>query len=248
MIKKSPRLGTWITVPHPTVVDLVSRSSLDWICVDLEHSPVSRIEAQTAITIIQGYGKKAFVRVKLNSHSEIKFPLDAGADGVIIPMVNSAEEARAAINHCFYPPKGMRGVGLARAQQYGFAFKEHLAKNLNELEVIVQCEHYRAVEEIDEILKIEGVSGVFLGPYDLSASMGIPGEFDHPEMKKAIARVSERTLLAGKWLGAHVIPPNHNTLGDYTQLGYNFIAFSIDTFFLGQKLNDELNSFRQQFL
>jgi 2-dehydro-3-deoxyglucarate aldolase len=248
MMKKALRLGTWITAPHPTIVDLISGTNLEWVCVDLEHSPVSRLDMQVALTIIQSHGKKGFVRVAQNSHSEIKFPLDAGADGIIIPMVNSAEEARAAISHCFYPPRGMRGVGLARAQRFGFGFKEHLAKNLAELEIIVQIEHFKAVEELDEILQIEGISGVFLGPYDLSASMGIPGEFEHPDMKKAIARVSERTLAAHKLLGAHVITPDHSSLGNYANLGYNFIAFSLDTYFLGQKLNEELSAFRQKNL
>src|SRR5690606_14908158 len=128
--------------PHPTIIDLVARTDgLEWVCIDCEHSPVSREHVQTAVTIVQGYGKKAFVRVNENRHAEIKFPLDAGADGIIVPMVNSAKEAREAVNHCLYPPKGGRGVGLARAQRYGFGFEEHLSKNLRELEIFVQVEH-----------------------------------------------------------------------------------------------------------
>lgn len=246
MTDKKVRLGTWITVPHPTIVDLIARSDLEWVCIDNEHSPVSRMDIQLAISIIQGYGKKAFVRVSENTHTAIKFPLDAGADGVIIPMVNSGQEAKEAVSHSFYPPRGKRGVGLARAQHYGFGFQEHLEKNLKDLEVIVQVEHVQAVEDIDTILSLEGVSGVFLGPYDLSASMGIPGEFEHPRMKEAIARVSERTLAAGKLLGAHVIEPKHQILGDFVGLGYNFIAFSLDTFFLGQKLKEELKEFYEK--
>ena len=237
-------LGSWITVPHPTIVDLIARNDFDWLCVDLEHSPVSRREMQSAVTIIQGYGKKAFVRVSQNSHNDIKFPLDSGVDGIIIPMINSKEDAEKAVASCLYPPKGNRGVGLARAQNYGFGFEDHLKKNLNDLEIILQVEHIKAVEEIDSILAMEGISGIFVGPYDLSGSMGIPGQFDHPDMISALTEVSKKTLQSGLFLGAHVINPCHNDFKKYQELGYNFVAFSIDTFFLGQKLKEELKIVR----
>lgn len=237
------RLGTWITVPHPSVVDLLARQNFDWLCVDLEHSPISRLELQTAINLIQAQQKKAFVRVAKNSHSEIKFPLDAGADGIIIPMVNSVEEARSAVSHCLYPPNGNRGVGLARAQGYGFAFDEHLAKNRS-LEIIVQIEHIDAVRDLEEILHIDNLAGVFVGPYDLSGSMGIPGEFEHPMMTEALARITETTLRLGKILGLHVIPPDFIQVKQKGELGYNFIAFSVDTFFMGQKVRECLSALR----
>jgi 2-dehydro-3-deoxyglucarate aldolase len=157
-------------------------------------------------------------------------------------MVNSAAEANQAVQHCLYPPKGNRGVGLARAQNYGFSFEKHLKDNLANLEIFVQCEHVNAVREIEQITAIPEVSGVFLGPYDLSGSMGIPGQFEDPRMIEAIKVVSEATLSAGKFLGAHIIPADHKKVREFETLGYNFIAFSIDTFFLKQKLSDELKS------
>ena len=241
---KNARIGTWITVPHPSIVEMLASTDFDWLCVDLEHSPVSRLELQTAIAIIQGKGKKAFVRVPQNSHLEIKFPLDAGVDGIIIPMVNSASEARLAVSNCLYPPAGNRGVGLARAAGFGFEFENHMAKNLNELEIIVQIEHIKAVEEIEEILSINKVTGVFLGPYDLSGSMGIPGQFDDPRMVAAIAKVAKKTVQANKILGAHVIAPSAAKVEEYLNLGYNFVAFSTDTLFLGHKIKDELSRIR----
>ena len=234
------QLGTWIVTPHPSIVELMANHRFDWLCIDLEHSPVSRQELQIALAIIQGKGKKAFVRVPLNSHLEIKYPLDAGADGIIIPMVNSAAEAREAVQHCLYPPKGKRGVGLSRAQGYGFGFEGHLKKNLKDLTIIVQIEHINAVNEIEAILDVEGVAGVFLGPFDLSGSLGIPGQFDHPSMVAAIKKVADATLKTKKFLGAHVIAPDHRTVKSYAEKGYNFIAFSLDTLFLGQKIRDEL--------
>jgi 2-dehydro-3-deoxyglucarate aldolase len=238
---KKLKIGTWITAPHPSIVDLIASTSLDWVCVDLEHSPTSYLDVQQAFSIIQGHGKSAFVRVSENRQAAIKFPLDAGANGLIVPMVCSAEEARNVVDHAFYPPLGKRPVGLARAQRYGFGFDKHLTENRG-LEVIVQIEHINAVRDIDKILAVEGLAGVFLGPYDLSGSMGIPGQLDHPRMKEAIRTVRDKTLSAGKVLGAHVIQPSSEKFKEYVDLGYNFLAFSIDTYFLGQKLQDELEA------
>ena len=243
MDRDKVKLGGWITVPHPTIVDILCDTGLDWLCVDLEHSPVSRLELQTALTIIQGRGKKAFVRVNCNTHSEIKFALDAGPDGIIVPMVNSYEDAQLAIENSYYPPKGKRGVGLARAQKYGFGFEQHLKQNLEELELFVQIEHIRGVQEIEKILNLEDITGVFLGPYDLSGSMGIPGQLTHPRMMEAIDLVAEKTLRSGKMLGLHVIKPEYEKLLAGIKKGYRFIAFSFDTFFLKQKIDEELQAF-----
>ncbi|APJ04574.1 HpcH/HpaI aldolase family protein [Silvanigrella aquatica] len=234
-------LGSWLTVLHPTIVDLMTDQKLDWFCVDIEHSPTSYLDLQNSISTIQLKGKKAFARVAQNTHYHLKFPLDAGVDGVIIPMVNSAEEARQAVSNCYYPPKGNRGVGLARAQKYGFAFQEHLQSNLKDLTAIVQIEHFKAVEQIDSILDIDGVAGVFIGPYDLSGSMGIPGQFDHPKMKEAIQRISNATIARNKILGVHIISPKFEQVEEFAQMGYNFIAFSIDTLFLGTAIREELS-------
>ncbi|BBH54069.1 HpcH/HpaI aldolase family protein [Fluviispira sanaruensis] len=237
------RLGTWITIPHPSIIEIIAKQNFNWICTDLEHSPVSRIELQTSITIIQANGKKAFVRVSANTHNDIKFPLDAGADGIIIPMVNSATEAYEAVQHCLYPPFGRRGAGLSRAQDYGFGFSNHYEKNINNLEIFVQIEHIKAVEEIKQILEIKNITGVFVGPYDLSGSMGIPGDFENPKLKNAIDEVAIETKKAGKFLGIHIIKPEANELKKYAELGYNFLALSLDSYFLGQKIADEVDNF-----
>ena len=241
-------LGTWITVAHPTVVELMAKERFDWLCVDLEHSPVDKIELQTSVAMIQSHRKKAYVRVAENSHTAIKYPLDTGSDGVIIPMVNSFEDAHRALSSCLYPPKGKRGVGLSRAQGFGFDFENHLKQNLEELDIILQVEHIDAVDCLEDILSLDGVSGVFLGPYDLSGSMGIPGQFDPPRMQKAIERVSSKTLEYGKKLGVHVIPADASEVTRYEKMGYNFIAFSMDTLFLGSKISDELKKLNQKRL
>lgn len=234
------RLGTWITAPHPSIVELMAYFPFEWLCVDMEHSPVSLSELQVALAIIQSKKKKAFVRIRQNTHVDAKFPLDAGADGIIIPMVNSAQEAEAAVANCLYPPTGRRGVGLARAHMFGFAFEEHLEANHKQLEIILQVEHIQAVRELDSILSIKGLTGIFVGPYDLSGSMGIPGQLDAPQLIEALDLVAEKTLKAGKLLGIHVVPPERDRILTAAGQGYNFIAFSTDTYILGQKISDEL--------
>lgn len=235
------QIGSWITIPHPSIIEIMCQQKFDWLCIDLEHSPVSRLDLQIATTIIQGYQKKAFARVKENSHSSIKFALDAGIDGIIIPMVNSATEARNAVKNCLYPPHGIRGAGLSRAQKFGPGFQEHYQKNISELIVIVQVEHINAVKEIDDILKIDKISGVFIGPYDLSGSMNCPGDFLNQKLQEAIERVAKATLNSNKILGIHVIQPKAEEILNYFKLGYNFIAFSLDSYFLQRKLSDELD-------
>lgn len=236
----APSIGTWITIPHPTIVELLSSFNFDWLCIDLEHSPISYLELQNAIQIIQAKGKKAYVRVPLNSHYHTKFPLDAGPDGIIIPMVNSKQEAYEAVQYCFYPPKGKRSVGLARAHKYGFDFNSHYQKNINELDLIVQIEHINAVKDIKEILSIEEISGVFIGPYDLSSSLDIPGQLEHPKLIECTKIVEEETIKANKKLGMHVIAPEAEKINAKIQEGYSFLAFSIDSLFLGHNVQNQL--------
>ena len=124
-MKKRVSIGSWLTLNHFSIAEIMSDAGFDWLCVDMEHSVTDYFEAQQLIAIIQSKGIKAFVRVGENNHRIIKRVLDAGADGIIVPMVNSKEDALKAIDAVKYPPKGKRGVGLARAQKYGFGFEEY---------------------------------------------------------------------------------------------------------------------------
>ena len=124
---KKTSLGSWISLGHPSIAEIMADAGFDWLCIDLEHSVVDYSEAQQLIMAIQGKGLKAFVRVGENNTRVIKRILDAGADGIIVPSVNSAKEAQKAVNSVKYPPIGTRGVGLARAQGYGFNFENYIS-------------------------------------------------------------------------------------------------------------------------
>jgi 2-keto-3-deoxy-L-rhamnonate aldolase RhmA len=179
-------------------------------------------------------GIAPLVRVGENSPNLIKRVMDSGSHGVIVPMVNSKEEAIRAVQAVKYPPTGIRGVGLARAQGYGTTFETYREWVAKESLVIVQIEHIKAVENLKEILSVDGVDAFMVGPYDLSGSLGVPGEFENKlvvEALEEIRRVSSRCSPAA---GYHVVPPKTELVAQRIAENYTFIAYSVDFLFLGE--------------
>ena len=156
-------IGSWITLNNPSIAEIMADAGFDWLCIDMEHTVTDYYEAQQMIMAIQSKGLKAFVRVGENNARIIKRILDAGADGIIVPSVNSAAEAQKAVDAIKYPPVGKRGVGLARAQGYGFNFDHYRDIASKKIQLIVQIEHINAIKELDAILRIDGVDGSFIG-------------------------------------------------------------------------------------
>lgn len=244
-MQSKTRLGSWITLNHPSIAEIMADAGFDWLCIDLEHSVTDYYEAQQLIIAIQSKGIKAFVRVGENNVRIIKRVLDAGADGIIVPSVNSKADAVKAVNAVKYPPYGTRGVGLARAQKYGFGFEDYRDNISKKIELIAQIEHINAIQELDEILSTEGIDGTFIGPYDLSGSIGKPGSFDDPEVKAALQKYEDITSRYNKLIGYHVVAPDHKLVEEKIKQGYNFIAFSFDAFFLGHMIRKELSNLKQ---
>ena len=221
-------IGSWITLAHPAIAEIMARAGFEWLTVDMEHSVITIREAGELIRVIDLCGVVPLVRLSANDPVQIKRVMDAGANGVIVPMVNSVEEARKAVEAVRYPPDGQRGVGLARAQGYGTSFGKYLDWVNKESVVIVQVEHIEAVNNLEAILAVDGVDGFIVGPYDLSGSLGIPGLFDHPLMKEAMARIRTVGQAMDKASGIHVIEPKVRELGQRITQGYCFIAYSVD--------------------
>ena len=169
---KKVSIGSWVTLNHPSIAEIMADAGFDWLCIDMEHSVTDYFEAQQLMMAIQGKGLKVFVRVGENNPRIIKRILDAGADGIIVPSVNSKEDAIKAVKAVKYPPIGNRGVGLARAQEYGFNFEGYRDGKAKDIPLIVQIEHINAIKDLEAILQTDGVDGTFIGPYDLSGSMG----------------------------------------------------------------------------
>jgi 2-dehydro-3-deoxyglucarate aldolase len=226
---KKLTIGSWITLAHPAIAEIMAKAGFDWLTVDLEHSVITIREAEELIRVIDLCGVVPLVRLSANDSIQIKRVMDAGSHGVIVPMVNSAEEAKKAVEAVRYPPDGKRGVGLARAQGYGSSFEKYKEWINKESIVIVQIEHIKAVENLDAILSVEGVDGFIVGPYDLSGSLGIPGQFDNELMVEAMNRIKDFMKSNSKVAGIHVVEPDILQLQEHIKEGYKFLAYSLDT-------------------
>jgi 2-dehydro-3-deoxyglucarate aldolase len=240
-VNRSVKFGSWITINNPSIAEIMADAGFDWLCIDLEHSVTDYFEAQQLIAAIQSKGIKAFVRVGENNVRIIKRVLDAGADGIIVPSVNSAADAQKAVQAVYYPPFGKRGVGLARAQGYGFNFENYREVKAKEIILIAQIEHIHAIEELDAIIQTEGIHGTFIGPYDLSGSLGKPGQYDDDDVKEALVKYDSIASKYNKLIGFHVVPTDYKLVEEKISKGYNFIAFSFDAFFLGNAIREQLN-------
>lgn len=225
---KKQLIGSWISIAHPAIAEIMANAGFDWLAIDLEHSVITIKEAEELIRVINLSGVTPLVRLTSNNSDQIKRVMDAGSHGIIVPMVNTEEEARIAVSATKYPPTGSRGVGLARAQKYGASFNNYLNWQKDNSVVIVQIEHIEAVNNLKGILSVEGVDGFIVGPYDLSGSMGVPGDFDNANFKNAlkkIKKISEKSNVPG---GIHVVEPNPKEISERLKEGYNFLAYSVD--------------------
>ncbi|MFA6136933.1 MAG: aldolase/citrate lyase family protein [Sulfurimonas sp.] len=226
-------IGSWVTIGHPSVIDIMSSAGFEWLVIDMEHTSIDLTMAHNLIATIQANGMKALVRVSKNEEVIIKRILDMGADGIVVPMIKSKIDALEAIDYAKYPPVGKRGVGLFRAQKYGLGFDEYKKWVNEELVIIAQIEHIEAVENIEEIITTDGIDGVIIGPYDLSGSMGFPGEYNRDDVKEAIAKVLKVCKEKNVPSGFHVIESDPSKLQQRIDEGCTFLAYSLDFFFLG---------------
>lgn len=234
-------IGSWLTIPHPSVAEILGRAGFDWLTVDLEHSATSLETVGEMIRVIDLLGLNALVRVGNHDANVIKRVMDAGAHGIIASTVNNAKEAKNIVSAVKYPPVGTRGVGLSRAHGYAQEFDTHYQWLNEESLVIVQIEHIEGVRNMEEIVSVPGVDGFFIGPFDLSASLGIPGDFDHPKMKEALNEVLRVKEATGTLSGIHVVQPVLEDLRQRIAEGYQMIAYGIDYLFMANKATEGLS-------
>ena len=221
-------LGSWITIDSPAIAEIMSNSGFDWLAIDLEHSVISIDKAADLIRTIDLCDVTPFVRLTSNDKNQIKRVLDAGAKGIIIPMVNSTDDAKSAVESTKYGPIGKRGVGLARAQNYGVSFDDYFEWQKTEITVIAQIEHKIAVKNLRDILSVDGIDGYMIGPYDLSCSLGIPGEFNNNIFTSTLSEINSIGNELRVPGGLHVVEPNLEELKKAINYGYKFIAYSVD--------------------
>lgn len=245
LLNKEFTIGSWVTLGSPDVTEIMAKAAYDWLVVDLEHSVISIDIAGDLIRIIDLCGVAPLVRLTSNDANQIKRVMDAGAHGIVVPMINSAEEARYAVSATRYGPEGIRGVGLARAQGYGAKFNEYLNWQVDNPIVIVQIENINAVDNLEEIISVPGVDGFIIGPYDLSCSMGMPGKFEDSKFIETINHIRETGLKLGVSVGIHIVEPDLTLLEKSIIEGYNFVAYSVDIRMLDNNARMAINKVRE---
>jgi len=248
LIKRELTIGSWITFGDPAVAEIMARAGFDWLTLDMEHGSLSSDQAQQIIRTIDLCGIPPLVRIMENNPDLIKKYMDMGAHGVIVPLVNSMSDAEKAVNAVKYPPKGTRGVGLARAQHYSLDLESYMNWNQEKSIVIAMIEHIRAVENLESIIGVEGIDGVFIGPYDLSGSLGHPGQFEHPAVHEAMEEIYRKAKESGCLIGQHIVKPDPQGVFEAIDRGVQFIGFSDDFLYLGEYCRKLLGEIRKKTL
>lgn len=234
--------GPWMMTASTDTAEILSNVGCDMIMIDGEHGAMGFETAGRLISQIKYTPTTPLLRVPWNDISLVKQGLDTGASGVMIPMINSKEEAERAVQYCHYPPKGIRGFGAGRASLFGVNSDSYLHYAKEEILVILQIEHVKAVDAIDEILSVPGIDVAFIGPFDLSASMGLIGQLDHPAMQTAMSKVvdacSRHNVVPGIMTGPGLMEK-------HIDLGFRFLLGGIDSMFIHQGAKQCLEEFER---
>lgn len=228
---RSPLFGTLTSLPSAEVAEILVEAGFDWLFVDMEHGGFDTAGVQLVLQAVAGR-KPCLVRVPRNEPNAIARALDTGADGLIFPHVNTAEEARECVAAALYPPEGTRSIGLARAQGYGARVAESLSGANRATVRVAQVEHILAARNIAGILAVPGIDAVFIGPFDLSGSLGKPGRTSDPEVVEAIRTVREAAAAAG--IPSGIFAPNAEAGRAAASAGFTLIAVATDALLLGE--------------
>lgn len=224
-------VGTWLQTGDPVTAEIMAECGYDFIAADIEHTSISERDFVDFARAVKGL-TVPFARVANSDEMAIRRMLDLGAEGVIVPMVNSGEQAKAVVDAAKYAPQGKRGFAWVRPNKYGVEFNKYAAEANDKITVIAMIETKEAVENIDEILSVEGIDGVFIGPYDLSGSYGIVGQVNHDIIKEAKVKVLEACKRHNKVAGQHIVRATKENVNEAIELGYTFLAFGTDTLFI----------------
>lgn len=234
-----PVLGTWLQLPCPDVAEIIARLGYTWAAVDLEHGAFSRNMLPDMFRSLERWGVLPFARLPEASMTEIKAALDSGAQGLVFPMIESRSQLDAAIEWSLYPsvifPKGKRGVGFCRGNLFGMDFTGHVdpvTGSEHDVVLVAQIEHIHALPHLDEIFSHPRLDAYMVGPYDLSASMGLTGQFEHPDFKRALECIEKKAEAYSLPKGFHVVAPEEKVLEQKIREGYTFLAYGIDALFL----------------
>ena len=228
-------LGSWINTASPIVAEIMSGCGFDFLVVDTEHSCADFHQTQLIFQAIKAENPNCIPMVRLpgNDYAVTKKFLDIGAGGVIAPLINNKDEAEYLVESVKYPPRGNRGVGFGRSHGYGFKFDEYMQNANDKTFICVQIEHIDALENLDEIFSVKGIDAMLIGPYDLSASMGITAQFNHPNYIEAWQKILNKAIENKIIPGIHIVQPNPEEVIKRYKEGFRLLAYSLDITVLG---------------
>ncbi len=239
-------VGAWLQIASPYTAEIMSRAGFDWLMIDLEHGPGDIAILVSQLQAMNGSGVVPLVRAPWNDFVIIKRILDAGVAGVLVPYVNTAAEATAAVRACRYPPDGVRGIaGSPRAAGYGQRIMDYLAHANDEIFVMIAVETPEAVANLDAILAVPGLDGIFIGPMDLATSMGHFGDPSQPDVKTAIASIEARVLGSGKALAT--VANSWDQAQALYDKGYQLLTVMADGASLGKLAGESVARFRAAY-
>jgi len=224
--------GSWVSFSHPSITEIFASHNFDFLAIDMEHGTINLEQAQRIIAASQYYKVACLPRPVSHSNDWIKPLLESGADGLIAPMVNSQDELQNLLNDVKYPPLGKRSFGINRAQGYGKNFDNYISKWNKSSIFIAQIESKSAVDSIEKIVSNPDLDGIMIGPYDLSGSLGVPGQKFHPLVKEAESKVIKACKERGISCGTQLSEFNKGTVKAALDMGYTFIIASSDLFVL----------------
>ena len=232
-------IGSWMQIPNSSIAEIMGQDGYDWVAIDMEHGAISTDQLPDLFRALELGETLPLVRLAHGHQKDCKQALDAGAGGVIIPMIESAEQLINVIDASRWPPAGKRGVGFSRANLFGKFFQSYIKEAQQPL-IIAMIENFNGVNNLDDILKVEGLDAILIGPYDLSASMGITSQFEHVEFLNVMKSIKKKADLANMPCGIHIVDPSVSDLKERIAEGYRFIAYSIDSVFLTRSSNNPI--------
>jgi 2-keto-3-deoxy-L-rhamnonate aldolase RhmA len=237
----------WVSYSHPSITETFARAGFDFIAIDMEHSTISLTEAQRIIAASQSEGVPCLPRPVSHSNDYFKPLLESGADGLLVQMVNTEEQVQNIINDLKYPPIGKRSYGVSRAQAYGFDFDEYIETWNSTSTFIIQVESIEAVNNIEKLLAFDEIDGVMVGPYDISGSLGVPGQTNHPLVIEASKKVIAACEKFGKSCGTQVADSTPESVNALFDLGYTYAILGSDLFVLwkwAERMSELMKSLR----
>ena len=245
LFNKSNPLGSWLQIGDPEFTSMMIQSGFDFLVIDMEHGSISEGDLPALFQVFNGTDCIPMVRVANNDSIFIRRALDLGAKGIIVPGVKSKEDVTKAEYAIYYPPKGERGIGFSKANNYGMGFNEYFKSSNDDVLFVAQIEHEVAVKNINEIFSSDNIDSYIIGPYDLTGSMGIVGEFDNPNYLNNLDIIKKSAVKNGIRSGIHVVSPEVNQLKTAINEGYEFIAYSTDALLMYDRCKTDLNSARK---